>query len=146
MECTDGRFVKPTFGSQYNYPGEQFFQIRCGPPLHLAIHDGVTTDSLTIGNVNEKDEFGNSALHVVAIVAYNTGHYTEMQKVIVLLQSLGIEKNSVNNNGDTVLALFDRMIKKATADAEDPWGKSYDSRMFYHHASHLIQLRDMFLN
>ena len=158
------RFIEPTFGSEYDYPGEQFNQIRCGSALHLAIHDkGMDNDmdmdmdysfSFSFScetlakdweKVNEKDEFGNSALHVVAIVAYNTGKYIEMKNCILFLQSVGIKQTSVNNQGDTVFDLFERMIKKAEEDADDPWGKSYDSRMFNSHAYELTMLRDMLL-
>jgi len=145
----DSRLVEPTFGSKYYYPGDEFHQIRCGPELHLAIHDtGRDTNtrcSLITDweKVNEKDEFGNNALHIVAIVAYNTGTYKKMKEYILLLQSVGIKQQSVNNEGETAADLFDRMIKKASDDADDPWAKSYDIRMFNSHAYELTKLRDM---
>jgi len=160
------RFVAPTFGSDYYYPGDEFNQIRCGSELHLAIHDkGIYDNTGTNNNtgtdssypfsydhlihdpekVNEKDEFGNTALHVAAIVAYNTGAYTEMKNCILFLQSVGIKQTSVNNDGETAVDLFERMIKKTEEDADDPWAKSYDSRMFNSHAYQLSKLRDMLL-
>ena len=157
------RFVEPTFGSKYHYPGDTFYQIRCGSELHLAIHDkGTDTGTNNTGTdtaypfsyenliddpekVNEKDEFGNTALHVAAIVAYNTGAYTEMEKCILFLQSVGIKQTSVNNEGETAVDLFERMIKKAEEDATDPWSKSYDIRMFNSHAYRLSKLRDMLI-
>jgi|688.fasta_scaffold292933_2 hypothetical protein len=158
----ESRFVEPTFGSEYHYPGDVFNQIRCGSELHLAVHDkGICTNmnkdndilySFSYDNlihdsekVNEKDEFGNTALHVVAIVAYNTGAYIEMKNCILFLQSVGIKQTSVNNDGETALDLFERMIKKTEEDADDQWSKSYDSRMFNNHAYELTKLRDMFL-
>jgi hypothetical protein len=163
------RFVEPTFGSKYHYPGDIFYQIRCGSELHLAIHDkgiynnntGTDTGTDTGTNtsypfsfenliddpekVNEKDEFGNTALHIAAIVAYNTGAYTEMKNCILFLQSVGIKQTSVNNEGETAVDLFERMIKKAEDDASDPWSKSYDIRMFNSHAYRLSKLRDMLI-
>ena len=152
-EC---RFVEPTFGSKYHYPGDQFNQIRCGSELHLAIHDKGIYDNTLYSfsydtlfhdpeKVNEKDEFGNTALHVAAIVAYNTGAYTEMKNCILFLQSVGIKQTRVNNDGETAVDLFERMIKKAEDDADDPWTKSYDARMFDSHAYELTKLRDMLL-
>ena len=154
-EC---RFVEPTFGSKYHYPGDTFYQIRCGSELHLAIHDKGIYDNTDTAypfsyenliddpeKVNEKDEFGNTALHVAAIVAYNTGAYTEMENCILLLQSVRIKQTSVNNEGETAVDLFERMIKKAEEDATDPWSKSYDIRMFNSHAYRLSKLRDMLI-
>lgn len=151
------RFIEPIFGSKYEYPGEQFYQIRCGSELHLAIHDkgmGANTSySFSYDNlindsekVNEKDEFGNTALHVVAIVAYNTGKYTEMKNCILFLQSVGIKQTSVNNEGDTAVDLFNRMIQKTEDDADDPWTKACDMRMFNSHAYQLTELRNMLLS
>jgi len=155
----DLRLVDPIFGSKYDYyTGESFDQIRCGPDLHLAIHDKGTDTStgtdtgtpysfsceISPETVNEKDEFGNTALHVVAIVAYNTGKYIEMKNIILFLQSVGIkQKFCVNKDGDTAVDLFDRMIEKAEEDGDDPYGKSYDLRMFRSHAYELSKLRDL---
>ena len=67
-----------------------------------------------------------------------------MKNIILFLQSVGIkQKFCVNNDGDTAVDLFDRMIEKAEEDADDPYGKSYISRMFRSHAYELSKLRDL---
>lgn len=155
----DERLIEPTLCSEYIYSGEQFHQLRCGSALHLAIHDKGLYDANANANafsyndyinnpekVNERDEFGNTALHTVAIVAYNTGNYTEIKNVILFLQSVGIKRNyCVNNQGDTAIDLLDRMIVTATENADDPYSSFYDRRMFENHAWNLDMIREFII-